>query len=200
MQNDSKIHARVREFQEQRLGVAREVGIDADCRVLECVYSEPSGVIIVAVERSSTGVFEQRLFLRHQSKNAYHRLCSASSDVHYSEVVASGVLPVAYCMSRRITATATPGEFAADWLTVERVDLAKHTCDSVISKGSLRLPDPYSNGWIVKLIGVSADDSVVFCTCAMQRPGDGTIHHWLCGVELNEQKASLISRFEGTWF
>jgi len=71
---------------------------------------------------------------------------------------------------------------------------------SVITSNDLILPEGYASGWVSQLHGVSPDDTKLFCSCGLQRPSDGEIDHWLCGVELGVQKVTLISRLEGIWY
>ena len=200
MPREEKIESLKRVAQEKRKDIGRAIGIDAEFRPLQLVYNGPTGIIVVSVERMSSGIYDRRLFFRHRFEAQYRQLGTPPRDVHHDNVITSLTRPFVYCRATRVTKNDMPGEFSGNWLSVERFDLARQTNESVLSEGGLELPERYVSGWVSQLHGVSSDDAMLFCTCGLQRPNEGDVHHWLCGVELGRARVSLVSRLEGIWY
>jgi hypothetical protein len=175
-------------------------GFGPGFRPQQLVYNEPSSTLVIAVERMSVDNFERRLFSRRSVERTYSPIGKPPSSVHYSEVVTSLKLPIVYYKATRVAKIDAIGEFASDWLSIERFDLRRNTAKTVIKKNDLLLPEPYNLGWVSQLHGVSSDDTTVFCTCGLQRPKEGKVHHWFCSIQVKTSKVSLISRLEGIWF
>jgi hypothetical protein len=200
MPDDETIERLKREAEEEGDAIARAIGIERAFRPLVTVYNAASGIIVASVERYSPEVFDRRLFFRHTSERAYRPIDAPSPDTHYDDLITSPTLPVVYYAVRRVTRSERSGGFEGDWLSVERFDLARHVGESVITKGGLQLPEPYTGGWVSQLFSASPDDSAIFCSCGLERPEKGKVHYWICSIEPRSQRVTLLSRLESIWF
>ena len=201
MTHDEKRKEWLRKAEEERQAIAKAVCIESDFIPITTVYNQASGIIIASVERRSAERLS-RLFFRHSSERSYRPLGSPAPDIHYKDLLTSPTLPVIYYTVWRFTKC--PGEqggYGGDWLSVDRFDLGQHTTDTLITKGSLQLPQPYSGGWVSSLFSVAPDDSAIFCSCGlMERPEKGRVHYWACSIAPRSQRVTLLSRLEGIYF
>ena len=131
---------------------------------------------------------------------AYQPINAPAPDIHYDNLVTSATQPVIYYAVNRVTKRERIGGFSGDWLSVDRFDLARQVAETVITQDGLQLPEPYSRGWVSELFGVSADDTLIFCSCGFERSDPGSGHYWVCSVELCSQRVTLLSQLEGIWF
>ncbi len=200
MPDDETMENLKREADAEREAIAQAIGIEADFRPLVTVYNPASGSIVASVERCSAEVFERRLFYRRTSERAYRPILAPVPDIHYDNLITSATWPVIYYAVNRVTKSERSGEYGGDWLSVDRFDLARSAAESVIRKGGLQLPKPYSGGWVSQLFSVSPDDSAIICACGLERPEKGKMHYWACSIERHSQKVELLSPLEGIWF
>lgn len=200
MPSDEKIKELLRKHEEEAEATARAIGIERHFRPVATVYNPASGIIVASVERHSADVFDRRLFFRHSSERSYRPLGSPAPDIHYDDLVTSPTFPAIYYKVRRITKSERPGEFGGDWLSVDRFDLTQQTAETIITKGGLRLPEPYSGGWVSQLFSVTPDDGAILCSCGLERPEKSKVHYWACSIEPRSQRVTLLSRLEGVWF
>lgn len=198
MSDDEKIEKSKREAEEERLAISQAIGIKRDFRPLTTIYNSASGIIVALVERYSSDVFDRCLFFRHISERAYRPIPAPAPDIHYDDPITSLTQPVIYYTVKRVTKQ--NGGFGGDWLSVDRFDLARHAAESIITKSGLQLPDPYARGWVSQLFSVAVDDSAIYCRCGLQLPKGGKVHYWVCSVEPQSQRITLLSRLEGVWF
>jgi hypothetical protein len=197
---DEKIEKVKREREAERLAIAKAIAIEPGFRPLATVYNPASSTIVASVERHSSDAFERRLFFRHVSERTYHPVPSPSPEIHYQDLITSSTLALIYYLVYRVTKDERNGGFSGDWLSVDRFDLTQRLGKTVIAKNAIQLPSPYTRGWVSQLFGVSQDDSMIFCSCGLERPEKGKVHYWACTVEAGSQQVRLLSRLEGVWF
>jgi hypothetical protein len=200
MPSDEKSKELLQKAEEEAEAIRKAIGIERHFRPVTTVYNPASGVIVASVERYSEEVFDRRLFFRHVSERSYRPLGSPAPDIHYDDLITSPTLPAIYYSIRRISKSERSGGFFGDWLSVDRFDLAQHTAESIITKGGLQLPAPYSVGWVSHLFSVTPEDTAILCSCGLERREKGNVHYWACSIEPRSQRVTLLSRLEGVWF
>jgi hypothetical protein len=82
-------------------------------------------------------------------------------------------------------------------------DLGNRRSTKVVDKHSLRLPAPYTKGWVTGLVDVSGEATDFYLTIGMMpdmSSGFSIVDYQLARMELKTGRIDLVSRLTGSFF
>jgi hypothetical protein len=151
------------------------------------LYNRPSDTLVVLMARTAPPA--HRLYFRRLPGKAYssvgvgHELesqedahsCDSAPLLIFNEMrFREPVPPPAHVKAVLRGKQPPPVEWAADWLGIRRFNLETGEDLRVLDEGSLRVPPPYTSGWVSQILSVSADGSGAVCVVGLTPGGEVT--------------------------
>jgi hypothetical protein len=179
-----------------------EIAIPEGFGPYRLLYNPPSETVIAELQPIGEQFFTNQLYIRKKDSPKYEPIKDFEQMVSSESAVTSLGRPLLFYLSN--TLTKKDGGFSGDWEGLYSFDLQERTHLKIADKDSLRFPSPNVEGWVTRLVDVSADASELYLTVGMMPPdtvaGFHMVNHQLARMDLRTGNIHLVSHLKGTFF
>lgn len=180
-----------------------EIAIPVGFGPYRLLYNPPSETVIIELRSIGEQFFPNQLYIRQKDAPKYEPVKALEPMVSSESPVTSLGRPMLFYLSNRL-AKREGGVFNGEWQGLYSFDLQKRTHLKIADKDSFQFPSPYVEGWVTRLVDVSADASKLYLTVGMMRPdtseGFRMVNHQLAQMDLATGRVHLVSHLKGSFF
>jgi hypothetical protein len=179
-----------------------EMGIPKGYGFAQLLFNPPTEILIAELCHGHAREFlPNRLFWRRKNEEGYKPLGEAKTNCSQESAVTAASKPVLFFNSLEIIQE-NSGR-SGNWDALYTVDLETMTIASAASRRDLRLPAPYTDGWITDLLHSSDDGETLYLAigmCELNGTTRQNIAYYLAQFEIASKNLRTISRLRGSFF
>jgi len=175
-------------------------------------FSIPTRKTIAVVARQAGPLRLTSLYARGESDDIYRCLTPRTSDRDFRDPVLSTRAPFVFSNQWRLEKLKDGAAgVGGDWVSVVRIDLNSNEISEVIRDGGIKISEPHVRSWIARLLNVSDDGKILYCSLAIEleyapaiqnatKKSLGThVEYWSSAIDTTTGAAEKISHLKATF-
>ena len=178
------------------------LGITGESSFLQLFFDPHSETLLAHFFRGiGNGYGIKSLWARRVSDNAYARLTPEDEFLSYEDPVLCPSSPHVFANVMRVE-TKNGGFDGYEWHSIQRVDISTGKAEIIALGGGAGINGGREKTWISTLHGASADGSMLCCTAAFQKRGEGAVsptEYYLSRFIIGEGRLERITRLASTF-
>ncbi len=178
------------------------IGISGESSFLQLFYDPLSETMVAHFFRSiGNGYGLKSLWAKPVSDGRYARLTRSEDSLSYEDPVLCPSSPHIFANVMRV-GKAKERFDGYEWHSLQRIDLRTGRADVITQADGAAVDASLERMWISTLHGSSADGSVLYCTAAFQKRGQGAVsptEYYLSRFVIGESGLERITKLEATY-